>query len=97
MKQKEAEITTVIRRDERNDGTNKYTYELMMSENKRMASYKIPLYSINVDMTDKDGKTTSARIKEAFADAGKAILFYNKVVNNLATPIDMAYILEDER
>ncbi len=98
MKQKEKAKTveSVIRREVRSDGENSYVYELRVSENKNLASYKIPLYSIHVDMTDQGGKTSSARVKEAFADAGKAILFYEKIVSGLATPIDLAYVIEDE-
>ena len=38
----------------------------------------------------------SSSVTHFFADAGKAILFYEKLVKNLATPIDLAYIIEDE-
>lgn len=96
MKQKEKTQTSVIRRELRSDGENNYVYELCVSENKNLASYRIPLYSVHVYMTDSEGQTTSAAAKEAFADAGKAILFYEKVVRALATPIDLVYVLEDE-
>ncbi len=96
MKQKEKTAESVIRREARFDGENNYVYELRVSENKNLASYRIPLYSIHVDMTDSSGRTTSAKVKEAFADAGKAILFYEKVVRGLATPIDLAYVMEDD-
>ncbi len=96
MKQKEKTMESVIRREERSDGENSYIYELRVSENRNLASYKIPLYSIYVQMTEASGKSSSAKVKEAFADAGKAILFYEKVVRGLATPIDLAYTLEDD-
>jgi len=95
MKQREKTKDTVIRREERSDGENKYLYELTVSESKSTASYRLPLYSIRVSMTMADGERSSAKAKKAFADAGKAILFYEKVVRNLATPIDLAYIMED--
>jgi len=47
-------------------------------------------------MTDKDGSVTSASVDDAFCDAGQALIFYDKVVRNLATPIDLSYIFEDE-
>ena len=96
MRQKEKTTDTVIRREERSDGENSYSYELIMKESMRTASYRIPLYSIRVGMTNSVGAYTCADVKDAFADAGKAILFFEKVVRNLATPIDLTYILEDE-
>ena len=96
MKQREKTHDTVIRREERTDGKNSYSYELLIKESLRVASYKMPLYSIRVGMTNEFGDFTTADIKDAFADAGRAIFFFEKIVNNLATPIDLAYILEDE-
>ena len=32
---------------------------------------------------------------EIFADIGKAITFFDEIVDNLVTPIDLPYILED--
>ena len=87
---------TVIRQDFREDSENSYSYQLIMREDTRTASYKIPLYSIRVNMTDAEGESTSADVKDFFADAGKAIKFYEKLVRYLATPIDLRYIVEDE-
>ena len=47
-------------------------------------------------MTDIDGKKTEATAKDLFADVGKALVFYDRMVQNLATPIDLPYIIEDE-
>lgn len=96
MRQKDKTIDTVIRREVREDDTHSYTYELTMSEGSASSCYRIPTYSIAVEMTDRLGQVRSGKIKEAFADAGRAILFFDKVVRNLATPIDLAYIVEDE-
>lgn len=87
---------TVIRKDFKHDGENEYTFELLMKEGTRVANYKIPLYSIRVAMKDSSGETTKALIKDVFADAGRAIDFYDKIVRGLATPIDLRYIIEDE-
>ena len=67
-----------------------------MCESVRTASYRIPLYSISVRMTDSRGNETSASSNDIFADAGKAIIFFDKLVTGLCTPIDLAYIVEDE-
>ena len=34
--------------------------------------------------------------EELMADMDKALSFYDKIVKNLATPIDLAYVVEDE-
>ena len=97
MRQKERTTDTIIRTDTKRDGEdNAYRYELIMKQGHGVANWKIPLYSIRINMTDSDGNGTSADTSDVFADAGKAILFYEKLVRNLATPIDLAYILEDE-
>lgn len=71
-----------------------YEYILYATESSRVASFKMPLYSITVKMT-KDGELTEGTVSEVFADLGKATLFYEKLLENLATPIDLTYILED--
>ena len=96
MKTDNVQNETLIRREVRSEGGYVYSYELLMRESSRTASYRIILYSVKVSMTDIDGNTTSSDIKDAFADSGRAILFFNKIVKNLCTPIDLAYIHEDE-
>lgn len=86
----------VLRREEKYDEFNAYSYELIMREGDAIASWRMPLYSIRVNMTDAKGVNRSADAKDIFSDINKAIDFFNKLVNNLATPIDLAYILEDE-
>lgn len=87
---------TIIKSEVREADGAKYHYSLIMTESNKVASYKLPLYSIEVEMTDSDGKVTSARTKEIFADVGKAIAFFRKLSENLATPLNLLYILEDE-
>ena len=77
------------------DGAS-YSYSLIMTESKNVASYKLALYSIEIEMTDKDGKKTNARAHDLFADVGKALVFFRKLVENAATPMNLPYILEDE-
>lgn len=73
-----------------------YSYALIMSESNKVASYKIPLYSVSIEMTDEEGKKTNAHSPDLFADVGKALVFFRKLVDNLATPLNLPYILEDE-
>ncbi len=96
MRQKERTTDTVIRTDTRQDKEYTYRYELIMKRGEGVASWRIPLYSIRVYMSDEKGKTSEGDIKDIFADLGKAVIFYEKVVRNLATPIDLVYALEDE-
>lgn len=96
MMQKEKLTDVIIRKEDRTDECNRYTYLLLMKESSNVASYGIPLYSVRVELVDETGRLSSAEIRDVFADAGRAIVFYEKLVRNLATPIDLAYILEDE-
>ena len=73
-----------------------YTYMLIMNESNKVDSYRLPLYSISIEMTDEEGKKTNAHSPDLFADVGKALVFFRKLVDNLATPINLPYILEDE-
>ena len=85
-----------VKKEEKFENGYTYKYVLNMQESLKVASYKLPLYSISVELTDKNGVKTSAETKEIFADVGKAISFFDTLVRNLATPIDLAYIVEDE-
>ncbi len=87
---------TLIRREIRNDGNHTYTYDLITKESNKQSSYRISLYSIRITLTDSEGINTEAEITDAFADFGRAVLFYDKLVRNLCTPINLCYILEDE-
>ena len=78
-----------------NDGSQ-YSYALIKKESRRVSSYGMPLYSVEIEFTDINGNTTSARAGDIFANIDKAIAFYDKMVKNLATPIDLAYVIEDE-
>ena len=96
MKKKTKVTETVI--DEKRveaDGLT-YTYALLKREGKRVSNFRIPLYSIKVGLTDELGKYTAAETDELFCDLGKAMVFYDRLVRNLATPIDLCYVVEDE-
>ncbi len=71
-----------------------YQYLLTSSRSVKVASYGMPLYSIEVIMT-KDGEVTKNEARDIFSDIGKAVVFFDKISNNLATPMDLPYILED--
>lgn len=86
----------LIRRENLVDGDYSYTYELTSRAGDAVATYGLPLYSVRICMTDGDGKSREANAKDIFSNHEKAETFFNKLVRNLATPIDLVYILEDE-
>lgn len=89
-------MQAVIRRTEVEDKEARYKYTLSVCESKRVASYRLPLYSIGIEMTTSDGKHTEVVAKDIFADIGKAVVFYDKIVENRATPLNLHYIIEDD-
>ncbi len=73
-----------------------YTYTLLMRESNRVASYRLPLYSVEIEMTDPLGNKTEASTNDIFSDVGKALIFFKRMADNLATPLNLPYILADE-
>ena len=87
---------TVIRKEERQDEGNTYSYELRLRRGESTADFRLPLYSIRIGMTDTEGVLRQADAKDVFSNKKRAVEFFEKLVRNLATPIDLAYIVEDE-
>ena len=87
----------IIRKDERCDEFNLYRYELTVRFGTGTADYRLPLYSIRITMTDSRGNTSEECVTDAFSDTEKALRFYEKIVSGKVTPIDLPYVLEDER
>ncbi len=96
MKQKQKSTETVIRKEERVSESTVYKYELILSESTGFSSYKLPLYSIRVEMLTNDGSVTYASSDKLFADLGVATDFFEKLIRSLASPTDLAYVVEDE-
>ena len=71
-------------------------YRLMAKESKKLASYRLALYSNFIDMIDQDGKQAHNEAIDLFSDINKAIEFYLKLVEGVATPTELSYIIEDE-
>ena len=86
---------TAIKVTEVNSDGFTYKYSINQTESTRVASYRIPLYSISIKLI-RGSEMTEAETKEIFSDLGKALSFFEKLVKNLATPIDLPYIVEDE-
>ena len=94
MKQKT--LNSLVMREERQADGNYYVYELMVREGARTADFGLSLYSIRISMTDKSGLCSQREATDVFTNPERAIEFFNKLVNNLATPIDLVYVIEDE-
>lgn len=94
---KRTEIKEILMKSDRilNEGAV-YTYSLFVRESNKVASYRIPLYSVTVSMIDSDGNETFAEARDSFSDVGKALVFYERMVEHLVTPLNLPYILEDE-
>jgi hypothetical protein len=73
-----------------------YRYILTESTSLKVASFNLPLYSVSIIMT-KCGVTTENTLSDVFADVGKAIVFFEKISEALATPIDLPYLLDDSK
>lgn len=78
------------------DKGNKYTYILSRNKSSMVASFRIPLYSIRVEMTDFEGEDSYFELRDTFASEERAIRFFSKLKENLATPINCPYVFEDE-
>ena len=94
MKQKLLE--RIVEKEERCMDDFKYTYELILREGRRVADFRLPLYSIRVSMTDPKGNSSEKEVNDLFTNPDRAVEFFNKLVRNLATPIDLGYVVEDE-
>ena len=86
----------LIKQDTRFNGKDELNYSLSVSEGRNLMDLRIPLYSVTVDMTDENGKRTSASCTNAFVDIGHALIFYGKIVGGLVTPCELGYVYEDE-
>ena len=87
----------IIRTEIREKDGYEYKYDLLLSRGMCVSSFGIPLYSVSVEMKEtNNGKKSKNDTQNLFSDLSKATCFFNKIVDNLATPIDLSYIVEDE-
>ena len=86
----------VIRKEQKFDKGSSYLYELVVRRGDSIANWQVPLYSVRINMVDPNGNNRQADAMDIFSDKTEAEEFFDKIVRNLATPIDLAYILEDE-
>lgn len=86
----------VIRKEQKFDKGSSYLYELVVRRGDSIANWQVPLYSVRINMVDPNGNNRQADAMDIFSDKTEAEEFFDTIVRNLATPIDLAYILEDE-
>ena len=86
----------VIRKEEISSEGYRYCYELIERRGRRMADFGMRLYSVTVAMTDREGDVRRSEARDIFSSKRKAVEFFDKIVKNLATPIDLKYVVEDE-
>lgn len=55
------------------------------------------VYSVEIKMESADGKINSKIKRELYSDTERAYKLFNTLVENLATPINLRFILEDEK
>lgn len=86
----------LVRSERRQEDGNEYEYTLTVRESDKTASFRLPLYSIRVAMTTADGQRREAELNDAFRSPRTAFTFFNRIVDNLATPIDLPFVYDDE-
>lgn len=83
-------VIKTIRTEVRRAFGNEYKYELIQSE------ADIPLYSIKIELKMITGSITKAESHGLIFDEGEAKMFFELLVDNLVTPINLPYVIEDE-
>lgn len=94
MKRKTETINKLRENTVESDGS-KYKYSLMVREIRRHFAPKLPSYSVRIEMVSPSGNQTFAESGFIFVDIGKAIVFYEKLIEHLCTPLDLPYVLND--
>lgn len=82
-----------IKSEIRKSGGLEYIYELIRDGGGASASS----YSVAVRLKGKNGRTITASVCELFTDEAVSLTIFKKLVDNLATPINLPYVIEDEK
>ena len=82
--------TKTVRTEIRRAFGNEYKYELILNES------AIPLYSVKIELKMITGSFTKAESHELFYDEHEAKTFFELLVDNLVTPINLPYVIYDE-
>lgn len=96
MTLKATTMEEIIRRVNIHDNENEYRYYLIRRKSDNVCSFRLPLYSIRIEFEASSGKTSQHELTNVFANEDKANSFFNRLVENLATPLNLPYVFEDE-
>lgn len=91
------ENSTTVREEVRYANGMEYRYALSARRSEMTASFGLTLYSIKVELIDKRGVHSEASLIDAFRSPEAAFRFFERIINNLATPIDLPFVFEDEK
>ena len=94
MRRKEP-MKDIVKTETRNAEGYEYKYYLLVSKSARVASFKLPLYSIKIEMKG-NGQEFQHELSDIFADVGKAVTFFDEIVEGLVSPSELPFILEDK-
>ena len=86
---------TLIRKEMRKDSGNLYEYSLYVNKSPRVASFGLCLYSIKIRLTLENGSVSEKIVKDIFSEGKRAVSFFDFILKNLVTPIDLPYVIED--
>ena len=70
----------------------KYSYTLVMNDEVSTPT----LHTVKIRMKSNDGSINTYAKEEIFAAQASAVAFLDKLVDNLATPINLPFVIADE-
>jgi hypothetical protein len=92
----EVAMEEIIRQVSIHNNESEYRYFLIKRKSENVSSFRLPLYSIRIELEASSGKTSRHELTNVFASESKANSFFDKLVKNLATPLNLPYVFEDE-
>ena len=91
------ENCAIVREEVRSADGMEYRYTLSARRSEKTSSFGLTLYSIKAELIDKDGRHSEASLVDAFRSPEAAFGFFERIADNLATPIDLPFVFEDEK
>ena len=94
MKQQVKHQEITVRKETIREKDFVYQYVLYYKEDLH-ARGKAPLYSIRAQVAEQGGETSYAKIEDAFADPGHALIFFELCKEYKVMPAHLCDVLED--
>ena len=88
----QSKTETVIRSEKVLDRGNLYCYTLTESD----SANGTMLYSLRISLRMKNGEFSENTARDIFTEKSAAMHFFDKMLKNLATPLNLPYVIEDE-